>query len=445
LPANATHRYKVLAATSNFLKGMKLMQQLPFSHEKMKDIVSEYPTPFYIYDERAIRDNIKVLKKAFSWNSAYREYFAVKTTPNPYILQIFKEEGCGVDCASETELLLAKACGFQDERIMFTSNATPANEYRLAKNLGAIINLDDTGHIDFLDRCAGLPGLFCFRFNPGLELRYDNELVINFRDSKFGSTKSQIIDGINRLRQMGINRFGIHSQFGAHHKEADYFGTHSRYLFDLAVDIFHTLGIKAEFINLAGGIGIPFRENKPACDITALSEQLRDSYHDTIIQAGLGPIPLFTELGLFMTGPYGYFVSSVLHIKSTYKKFASLDASTNSFMSPCRYNHFHHITVAGKENWECNQLYDVSGALCEGRDRFAIDRRLPELSAGDILIFHDAGAYSYSHGNNFNGKLRPAELLLCSDGSVKQIRRAETPKDYFTTLDYEGLKEFLGS
>ena len=412
------------------------MKNVPFSYDKLKDIVSEFPTPFYIYDEKAIRENVRNLKKAFSWNNGYHEYFAVKSTPTPSILKIFKEEGCGVDCASLTELMLADQCGFSNDDIMFTSNVTTSDEYALAKNLGAIINLDDTGHIDFLNNCTGIPETICCRLNLGEEIKHEDKLVINFKNSKFGSTKEQIYDGFKFLKKLGVKHFGIHAQFGSHKRDAEYFGNNSCKIFEYIVDLYSNTGIKVDFINLAGGIGIPFLPEDSPTDIEAISHCIKKAYDETIVHAGLAPISLFTELGIYMTGPYGYFVSSVLHLKKTYKNFVGLDASTNSFMSPAKYNSYHHISVMGNENEECNHVYDITGALCEDRDRFAIDRPLPYIKEGDILVFHDAGAYTYSHSYNFNGKLRPSELLLCTDGSVNMIRRAETPDDYFATLKF---------
>lgn len=412
------------------------MKVLPFSFDKLKNIVAEFKTPFYIYDERAIRDNIRKLKNTFSWNTGYNEYFAVKSTPNPSILKIFKEEGCGVDCASLTELMLADKCGFFNEEIMFTSNVTTSEEYSLAKNLGAIINLDDTAHIDFLSNCAGIPELICCRLNLGEDIKYQDKVVINFKNSKFGSTKEQIYNGFNYLQKLGAKRFGIHAQFGAHKRDAKYFGDSARKIFEYVLDLYKNISIKVDFINLAGGLGIPFIPEDSKANLEAISFNIKEAYDETIVKVGLAPISLFTELGIYMTGPYGYFVSTVLHVKRTYKNFLGLDASTNSFMSPARYNNYHHVTVMNHENEECNHVYDITGALCEDRDRFAVDRLLPFTQEGDILVFHDAGAYTYSHSYNFNGKLRPAELLLCTDGTVKMIRRAETLEDYFATLKF---------
>jgi diaminopimelate decarboxylase len=416
-----------------------MMKNLPFTQIELKRIVSEYPTPFYIYDEKSIRDNIKRLKRAFSWNPGFKEYFAVKATPNPFILQIFKNEGCGVDCASETELMLAQACGFSGNDIMFTSNATPAEEFIRARKMGAIINLDDITHIDFLKDCAGMPELICCRFNPGGTLKYKDKLNLNMGESKFGFTKEQLVDGFKYLMQLGVKRFGIHAQLGAHRTETEFLGGNARLLFELVLELYRKTGARIEFINLAGGIGIPHKPDETVADIEALGNYIKNAYDDVIVGGGLHPISLFTELGIFMTGPYGYFVSSVLHVKKTFKQFIGLDASTNSFMSPARYNDYHHITVIGKVESEYNNTYDITGALCENRDKFAVNRRLPSVEKGDLIVFHDAGAYAYSHSYNFNGKLRPAELLLCEDHRIRLIRRAETTEDYFATLDLSEL------
>lgn len=412
------------------------MKIVPFSYDKLKDIVSEFPTPFYIYDEKAIRENVRKLTNAFSWNTGYHEYFAVKSTPTPSILKIFKEEGCGVECASLIELMLADKCGFSSEEIMFTSNVTTSEEYISAKDLGAIINLDDTGHIDILNHYAGIPETICCRLNLGREIKYQDKVLINSKNSKFGSTKEQIYNGFKYFQRLGVKRFGIHDHFGCHKRDAEFFGNNSRKIFEYVVDLYKNTGIKVDFINLGGGLGIPYLPEDSPTDIEAISYCIKKAYDETIVNAGLAPISLFMELGIYMTGPYGYFVSSVLHVKKTYKDFLGLDASTNSFMSPTRYNNFYRITVMGKENEECNYVYDITGALCEDRDRFAVDRLLPYTKEGDILVFHDAGAYTYSHSHNFNGRLRSAELLLCTDGSVKMIRRAETPEDYFATLKF---------
>ncbi len=424
------------------------MKEFPLSHQTLKQLTSLYPTPFYIYDEKAIRENIQNLKKAFSWNKGFKEYFAVKTTPNPYILQIFKEEGCGVDCASETELMLADSCSFTRKDIMFTSNVTSVAEFKRALKLNAIINLDDISHIETLKESAGytadsqsnlsgkLPEIACLRLNPGGVITYENKSILDYDDYKFGLSEEQFIEGIKTLKKCGVKRFGLHSQFGCHRREADYFGENARVVFEKAGIIAKETGIQFEFINLAGGLGTPYYEEEDRADIKAVSQLIRAAYEEVLDPDGISPVPLYFELGIFMTGPYGYFVSSVLHKKKTTKTFLGLDGSTNSFMSPSRYSNYHHITVLGKEEEPCDHLYTVTGSLCENRDRFASDRYLPAVNSGDIFVFHDAGAYAYSHANNFNGKLRPAELLLLSDGTVQQVRRAETAGDYFSTLDY---------
>ncbi len=412
------------------------MKKFPLDYNTLKKLVTEYPTPFYLYDEQAIRENIRGLYKAFSWNPGFLEFFAVKATPNPYILDIFRDEQCGVDCSSLSELILADSSAFPGEKIMFTSNVTPAPDFKKAKSLNAIINLDDFSHIDYLKECAGIPELICFRLNPGGTVKYQDKTILNYEDHKFGFTPEQFIEGVNRLKTLGIHRFGLHSQFGCHRTEAEYFEENVRVLFQKVVEIHQRTGIQFEFINLAGGLGIPYHEETPAPDINEVGCLIQKAYDDILGTAGLTPIPLYLEFGIFMTGPYGYFVSSVLHVKETYKKFLGLDASTNCFMSPSRYSNYHFISVPGKEMEPADCLYDITGALCEDRDRFAVKKSLPYMEAGDLLVFHDAGAYTYAQSNNFNGKLKTAELLLRPDGSIRQIRRAETPADYFKTLDY---------
>lgn len=412
------------------------MKNFPLDYNTFKQLTASYPTPFYLYEEEAVRSNIRRLKAAFSWNQGFREYFAVKSAPNPSILQIFKEEGCGVDCASETELILADSCSFIGEEIMFTSNVTTSSEFRRANELGSVINLDDYTHIGALQQSGSVPDLICLRLNPGGVISYQNKDILDYDNYKFGFTEEQLIEGIKFLKKLGVKRFGLHSQFGCHRRETDYFGENARELFQKAIEISRRAEINFEFINLAGGLGIPYKEEEDSADIEAISYAIKEAYEEVLLPAGHPLIPLYLELGIFMIGPYGYFVSSVLHKKETNKTFIGMDASTNSFMSPSRYNDYHHITVLGKEKEPCNYVYDITGSLCENRDCFARNRKLPSIEAGDILVFHDAGAYTYSHSNNFNGKLRPAELLLCKDGSLRQIRRAETYKDYFSTLEY---------
>lgn len=419
------------------MKGALLMKhKFPLTLAKLNKITATYPTPFYLYEEKAIRENIKKLQDAFSWNQGFREYFAIKTAPNPFLLDIFKAENCGIDCSSETELILADSCGFTGKDIMFTSNVTTANEFRLARQLDAIINLDDASHIPYLKQQAGLPDLICMRLNPQTQITYQNKTIINHLDSKFGFTPDQLIDSIILLKKQGVKRFGIHCQFGCHQREADYFGENARNVFEQIIMISKKADVTFEFINLAGGIGISYQEEEENTNIQAISDTMRSAYESTILQSFSTPIPLFLELGIFMTGPYGYFVTRFLHIKKTAKTFLGLDASTNSFMTPSKYSNYHAITVAGKENEPCNHTYDITGSLCENRDRFAIAKKLPEIEIGDFIIFHDAGAYCFSHANHFNGKLSPGELLICEDGSIRQIRRPQSACDYFSTLDY---------
>jgi diaminopimelate decarboxylase len=413
------------------------MKTIPFNLDKCKEITTHFPTPFYLYDEKAIVDNIHRLQKAFSWNKSFREYFAVKTTPNPHILKLFKENNCGVECCSIAELLLANACGFTGSDIMFTSNVTSLEEFRCARKLNGIINLDDISHIEYMRKEDGIPELICCRLTPDRPVTYEGKTVMNYEDSKFGFTKEQLISGLTTLKQYGAKSFGIHTQFGCHRTEAKYFGQNASLFFQDIADIYRITGIKPAFINLAGGIGISYQEETPEPDIFEISKEIQTAYQNYLIPAGLEEIPLYLELGIFMTGRYGYFVSTVLHVKETYRNFIGLDASTNSFMSPLRYNNYHEITVLGKEGEGNFTSYDITGALCENRDKFGIQRQLPKTYPGDILVFHDAGAYSYCQATNFNGRLRPAELLLCADNTIRQIRRAETLNDYFTTLDYK--------
>lgn len=408
----------------------------PLTLTTLTKMIATYPTPFYLYDEKAIRENIQRLQHAFSWNLGFKEYFAIKSTPNPFLLDIFKAENCGVDCSSETELILANSCGFTGKDIMFTSNVTSAKEFRLARQLDAIINLDDASHIPFLEQKASLPTLVCLRLNPQTQITYQNKSILDHQDSKFGFTPDQLINSILLLKQQGVKRFGIHCQFGCHQRDANYFGENAKSVFEQIVIISKKSDVTFEFVNLAGGIGIPYQEEEEETNIEAISNAMRHAYEATLSQNFSIPIPLFLELGIFMTGPYGYFVTRVLHIKKTNKIFLGLDASTNSFMTPSRYSNYHTITVVGKENEPCNHTYDITGSLCENRDRFATAKKLPEIEIGDILIFHDAGAYCFSHANQFNGKLRPGELLIGENQSIRQIRRPETAIDYFQTIDY---------
>jgi len=413
-------------------------KQLPFNREQIEKIIEKYPTPFHIYDEKAIRDNAKRLVKAFSWAPGFKEYFAVKAAPNPYLMKILKEEGFGADCSSVAELLLSEKVGITGENIMFTSNDTPASEFVKAKELGAIINLDDISHITYLDKNAGVPELVCFRYNPG-PLREGNAIIGNPEEAKYGFTREQLFDGYKMLKEMRVERFGLHTMIASNELDPDYFIETANMLFDLVADISKDLDIRFEFINLGGGFGIPYKPEDKGINIEYVAEGIKKSYEEKIMGAGIHPLKIFMESGRMITGPYGYLVSKVLHLKNTYKKYAGLDACMVNLMRPALYGAYHHITVPGKEKSSATEKYDVTGSLCENNDKFAIDRDLPVLEQGDIVVIHDAGAHGHAMGFNYNGKLRSAELLLMEDGSARQIRRAETIDDYFATLDFSDL------
>ncbi|MBN2442999.1 MAG: diaminopimelate decarboxylase [Spirochaetales bacterium] len=408
---------------------------VPFTKEQLTAIINKFPTPFHIYDERAIRENAGKLKKAFEWVPGFKEFFAVKATPNPYILKILREEGFGADCSSYAELLLAEKSSIIGEEIMFSSNDTPADEYAKAKELGAIINLDDISHIPFLEKHVGLPELVCFRYNPG-PLKAGNAIIGHPEEAKYGFTREQLFDGYKLLRDKGVRRFGLHTMVASNELDPNYFVDTVIMLYDLILELSGALDINFEFINMGGGIGIPYRPDQDAVDLDVVSRGIRKAYDEKIRPSGIHPVKLFMENGRMITGPYGYLVSRVLHKKNTYKQYVGLDACMANLMRPALYGAYHHITVPGKEKMDRNCVYDVTGSLCENNDKFAIDRNLPGIEVGDIVVIHDAGAHGYSMGFNYNGKLRSAELLLQSDGSVRQIRRAETVDDYFATLDF---------
>jgi len=414
---------------------------LPFDEAMIRAIMQETPTPFYVYDERAIRANARALNKAFAWNPGFREYFAVKATPNPYIMKVLKAEGFGADCSSGAELTLARKVGLQGDAIMFTSNDTPASEYKLARELGAIINLDDISHIDYLDRHVGLPERVCFRYNPG-KLREGNAIIGHPEEAKYGFTREQLFAGYQTLRDRGVKRFGLHTMVASNELNGDYFVETARMLFELVGELHAELGITFEFVNLGGGIGIPYRPEQQPVELEAVGKGIRDCYETMIVQQGLAPIKLALECGRMVTGPYGYLVASVRHLKHTYKDYVGLDACMADLMRPGMYGAYHHITVLGKENAACDHCYDVTGSLCENNDKFAIDRMLPAMEPGDLVVIHDAGAHGHAMGFNYNGKLRPAELLMRTDGSIARIRRKETEADLFATLDFEGLDGF---
>lgn len=416
-------------------------KSIPFSKKEIEKIIEKYPTPFHIYDEKAIRENARRFKKAFEWNDGFKEYFAVKATPNPYLVKILREEGFGADCSSEAELELVKRVGLSGDEIMLTSNDTPASEFRAAKELGAIINLDDISHIEYLEKNVGLPETVCMRYNPG-DLKQGNLIIGHPEDAKYGFTHEQIIEGYRILKSKGVKNFGVHTMVASNELDPNYFIETAELLFNLIVEVNEKAGVKISFANLGGGVGIPYKPDEKAVDLEYVSAGIKKLYEEKIAGNGLAPLKIFFELGRAITGPYGYLVSKVLHIKKTYKQFAGLDASMVNLMRPGMYGAYHHITVLGKENKPHHQKYDVTGSLCENNDKFAIDRMLPEVEPDDIVVIHDTGAHGHAMGFNYNGKLKSAELLLRENGEVKQIRRAETVEDYFTTLDFGGLKDF---
>ncbi|WP_276694511.1 diaminopimelate decarboxylase [Ruminococcus champanellensis] len=407
--------------------------------EIVERIAAQYPTPFYLYDEKGIRENARKLKQAFAWNKGYREYFAVKATPNPFILKILQEEGCGVDCSSLTELMMSEACGFSGSDIMFSSNVTPAEDFKLAKKLGAYINLDDITHIDFLEQVAGLPETIFCRYNPGGHFEIETHVMDNPGEAKYGFTTQQLIDGFKILMQKGVKHFGLHAFLASNTVTNAYYPKLARVLFETAVMLKKETGADIRFVNLSGGVGIPYRPEQEPNDILAIGEGVRQAFEEIMVPAGLGDVAIFTELGRFMLGSYGNLITKAVHEKHIYKEYIGVDACAANLMRPAIYGAYHHITVLGKENAPCDHKYDVTGGLCENNDKFAVDRMLPKIDMGDYLAIHDAGAHGFSMGYNYNGKLRSAEILLCEDGSFKLIRRAETPADYFATFDFTGL------
>ena len=413
----------------------------PFiTKEQLLPITEKYPTPFHIYDEKGIRENAKKVHQAFSWNKGFKEYFAVKATPTPAILKILREEGCGTDCSSLTELMMSDRCGFHGSEIMFSANETPAEEYVLAEKLGAIINLDDYTHIDFLKETIGyIPETISCRYNPGgvYQLSSSKEgfqVMDNPGDAKYGFTTEQLYAGYKKLREMGAKNFGIHAFLASNTISNDYYPELAGILFKLAVDLQEKTGCHITFINLSGGVGVPYRPEQPANDILAIGEGVRKKFEEILVPAGMGDIAIYTEMGRFMLAPYGGLVTKAIHEKHTYKEYIGVDACAANLMRPAMYGAYHHITVMGKENSPCDHKYDVVGCLCENNDKFAIDRMLPEIERGDLLFLHDTGAHGFAMGYQYNGRLRSAELLLKPDGQVEMIRRAETPDDYFATI-----------
>lgn len=419
-----------------------MKKTLPFTKTQIIEIIKKYETPFHIYDQKAIVANANRLNKAFSWNKGFREYFAVKALPNPYILEILKRQGFGADCSSYAELILAEKVGFRGEDIMFTSNDAAAKEYIKAKALGAIINLDDISHIEFLKRHAGIPSIICFRYNPG-KLRTGNTIIGKPEEAKYGLTREQLFKAYKIVKQKGVKRFGLHTMVASNELNPQYFVDTANMLFDLVLEINKTLGIQFEFINIGGGIGIPYRQDQKAVNLELLSKEIEKLYKQKILNNKLGSLKIFMENGRMITGPYGYLVTTVLHKKDTYKNYVGLDASMANLMRPGMYGAYHHITILGKEKKQKTNLYDVTGSLCENNDKFAIDRKLPRVDIGDILIIHDTGAHGHAMGFNYNGKLRSAELLLAPNGDAQIIRRAETVDDYFATLDFRILRRSL--
>ncbi len=413
--------------------------------EQAQEIDKTYPTPFYLYDEKGIRENARRVYKAFRWNKGFKEYFAVKATPNPSILKILKEEGCGTDCSSLTELQMSDACGFHGDDIMFSSNDTPLSEYVFANQLGAIINLDDFTNIAELEETLGsFPETMSLRYNPGGYFRIANTIMDNPQDAKYGMTTAQIIEGFRILKEKGVKRFGMHAFLASNTVTNDYYPTLAKELFELAVKIKAETGVSLDFINLSGGVGVAYKPDQQQNDIEEIGEGVHRVYDEVLVPHGLGNVRIFTEMGRFMLAPYGALITKVIHFKHTYKEYAGVDACAVNLMRPAMYGAYHHITVLGKENGAADHVYDVTGSLCENNDKFAIDRSLPELEKGDYLFIHDAGAHGFAMGYNYNGKLWSAELLLCEDGSVRLIRRAETPKDYFATLDIDDtMKKYL--
>ncbi len=416
------------------------MEKKPFvTLAQVQEISQVYPTPFHLYDEKGIRENARRLHEAFSWNKGYKEFFAVKATPNPFLLKILREEGCGTDCSSYTELLMSDACGFSGEEIMFSSNDTPAEDFALAAKLGATINLDDFTHIEFLDQIAGIPETICCRYNPGGDFKINNEIMDTPSDAKYGFTKAQLIEGFRLLREKGAKRFGIHAFLASNTVANEYYPVLAKLLFETAVELKEKTGVSISFINLSGGVGVAYRPEQTPNDIYAIGQGVREAFEEVLVPAGMGDVAIYTELGRFMLAPYGCLVSRVLHQKHIYKEYVGLDACAANLMRPAMYGAYHHITILGKENEPCTHKYDVTGGLCENNDKFAIDRMLPEIQVGDYAVIHDTGAHGFSMGYNYNGKLRSAEVLLKEDGSFQLIRRAETPEDYFATFDFTGI------
>lgn len=413
------------------------MSKVPFvTKGQLEEIVKTYPTPFHIYDEKGIRKNVEALQKAFSWNKGFKEYFAVKATPNPFLIDILREYGCGCDCSSMTELMLANAMGMSGEDIMFSSNETPAEEYAYADSIGAVINLDDITHIEFLEETIGkLPKTISCRYNPGGVFKISNSIMDNPGDAKYGFTTEQLFEGFRILKEKGVEKFGLHAFLASNTVSNEYYPALAKQLFEVAVKLKAETGADIKFINLSGGIGVPYKPDEEGSDILEIGEGVRREYEEVLVPAGMQDVAIYTELGRFMMAPYGHLVTRAIHEKHTHKEYIGCDACAVNLMRPAMYGAYHHITVMGKETAPCDHKYDIVGSLCENNDKFAIDRMLPQIEKGDFLVIHDTGAHGFSMGYNYNGKLKSAELLLKEDGKVQLIRRAETPKDYFATFD----------
>lgn len=422
------------------------MEKIPFvTKEKVEEIVKTIPTPFHIYDEKGIRENAQKLKDAFAWNKGFKEFFAVKATPNPFLIDILREYGCGCDCSSLTELMLSHAMGVKGGDIMFSSNDTPAEEFAYANEIGATINLDDITHIDFLEKTIGkIPETISCRYNPGGYFKISNSIMDNPGDAKYGMTTEQLFKAFKILKAKGAKHFGIHAFLASNTVTNEYYPTLAKTLFEVAVKLEKETGADIKFINLSGGIGIPYKPDQEPNDIAAIGEGVRKVYEEVLVPAGMGDVALYTELGRFMLAPYGHLITKAIHEKHTHKEYIGVDACAVNLMRPAMYGAYHHITVLGKENEPCDHMYDVTGSLCENNDKFAIDRMLPKIDMGDYLAIHDTGAHGFSMGYNYNGKLRSAEVLLKEDGSHELIRRAETPKDYFATFDCFDIYKKLG-
>ncbi len=417
------------------------MEKKPFATlEQVKEIVKTYPTPFHLYDEKGIRENARKLKEAFAWNKGFKEYFAVKATPNPYIMKILKEEGIGADCSSYTELLMADAVGLKGHDIMFSSNVTPKEDFIQAAKQDVIINFDDITHIDFYGEIADFKETMSCRYNPGGDFTLHNEIMDSPKDAKYGMTKDQLKEAFTKLKEKGVKHFGIHAFLASNTVALGYYPKLARILFETAVEVSKETNTHIAFINLSGGVGVAYRPDQEPNDIMAIGEGVRQAYEEVLIPAGMDDVAIFTELGRFMLAPFGALISQAIHEKHIYKEYIGLDACAANLMRPAMYGAYHHITVLGKENEPCDYKYDVTGGLCENNDKFAIDRMLPKIDIGDYLYIHDTGAHGFAMGYNYNGKLRSAEILLKEDGTYQLIRRAETPEDYFATLDFEGLK-----